>query len=262
MTSTDYIEPDRHARTGGLRAVFGNAWSKSIENAAGEHDQGASIVLAVLFEIEAWRPWLDEAMRLLSQAECERVRRKRHVSDRDELVLAYALHRLVLGNFLSCDPVEIALERDSLGRPFVQGNLVDTSLSHTQGAIAVAVSRQGFVGIDIEPAGRAVELPGIASSVMHPAEVEALSCLPEEVRAQALLALWVRKEALLKASGIGLMREMPTFKAPVGQPLGLPAADGTEGAVATLHMLEAGPLWVAAIAALPDARIQASWLFP
>ena len=97
---------------------------------------------------------------------------------------------------------------------------------------------------------------------MHPAEVEALSCLPEEVGAQALLALWVRKEALLKASGIGLMREMPTFKAPVGQPLGLPAADGTEGAVATLHMLEAGPLWVAAIAALPDARIQASWLFP
>ena len=82
------------------------------------------------------------------------------------------------------------------------------------------------------------------------------------MRAQALLALWVRKEALLKASGIGLMREMPTFNAPVGQPVGLPAADGTEGAVATLYMLEAGTLWVAAIAALPDARIQASWLFP
>ena len=55
---------------------------------------------------------------------------------------------------------------------------------------------------------------------------------------------------------------MPTFNAPVGQPVGLPAADGTEGAVATLYMLEAGTLWVAAIAALPDARIQASWLFP
>ena len=139
---------------------------------------------------------------------------------------------------------------------------MNTSLSHAHGAVAVAVSRQGFVGIDIEPAMRAVELPGIASSVMHPAEVSDLSRMSNEVRTQALLELWVRKEALLKASGIGLMREMPSFQAPVGQAVGLPAADGAEGAAATLHMLEAGPLWVAAIAALPEARFHASWLFP
>ena len=262
MTAADYIESDQPARTAGLHVAFGSAWSKLSGGAVEKHGQDTSAVLVALFEIEAWRPWLDDAMHLLSQSERSRVERKLRQSDREELVLAYALHRLVLGHFLPCDPAKIELERDTLGRPFVQGNALGTSLSHTQGAVAVAVTRQGFVGIDIEPALRAQELPGIASSVLHSDEVEMLSSMQEGSRASALLALWVRKEALLKASGIGLLREMHSFVAPAGRPVGLPAADGTDGAAATLHMLEAGSRWVAAIAAMPEARFQACWLLP
>ena len=262
MTPSDYIESGQPVRTDGLHAVFGNAWSKLMGGAIVQDHQDAPMVLVALFEIEAWRPWLGDAMCLLSQAERSRVERKLRKSDRDELVLAYALHRLVLGSFLSCDPVKIELERDTRGRPFVRGDELCTSLSHTHGAVAVAVSCQGFVGIDIEPATRAKELPGIASSVLHPVEAEVLSSFPEKIRGEALLALWVRKEALLKASGIGLMREMHSFVAPVGQPVGLPAVDGTEGAAATLHMLETGSRWVAAIAAVPEAGFQVCWLLP
>ncbi len=262
MTPADHIPPDRDARTEGLRAVFGRAWSTVVGNAEGNSGQGIPALLAVLFETEVWRPWLADALHLLSPAEQERVRRKLRTADRDELALAYALHRLVLGSFLSCDPAGIELDRDLSGRPFVHGNGLHTSLSHAHGAIAVAVSRQGFVGIDMEPAARASELPEIATSVMHSSEVDALSRLSAGGRAQALLALWVRKEALLKAAGIGLVREMTSFEAPAGRLVGLPMADGMEGAEATIHMLEAGSMWVAAIAALPETGFHAFWLFP
>ena len=262
MDPADHIKHAPHMQAEGLRVAFGNVWSKFIKSAVVSRGQSAPLVLAALFEIKAWRPWLEEAERLLSQAEREKVRRKRHASDREELVLAYALHRLVMGNFLLCDPVGIELERDPLGRPFVQGDEVNTSLSHTSGAIAVAVSPHGFVGIDIEPAIRAKELPEIASVVLHASEVATISRLPEPARAQAMLALWVRKEALLKASGIGLVREMHSFEAPIGQPVGLPAADGSQGAAAIAHMLEAGSFWVASIAVPPEARFHAAWLLP
>ena len=262
MDPADHIKHVPHVQTEALRVVFGNAWSKFIKSAVLSRGESAPLILAALFEIKAWHPWLEEAERLLSLAERDKVRRKRHVSDREELVLAYALHRLVMGSFLLCDPAGIELERDLLGRPFVQGDEVNTSLSHTSGAIAVAVSPHGFVGIDIEPAMRAKELPGIASVVLHASEVVTISRLPEAARAQALLALWVRKEALLKASGIGLVREMHSFEAPHGQPVGLPAADGSQGVAAIAHMLEAGSSWVAAIAMLPEARFHAAWLLP
>ncbi len=217
---------------------------------------------AFLFEFDAWRPWLEEALQLLSQAEHDRVRRKVRAKDRDELALAYGLHRLVLGQVLGSGPGKVALYRDPSGRPRVQEDPVQTSLSHAGGAFAVALNPHGFVGIDIESRTRAGELPEIACSVMHSSEVEALAAMPHAVRAEALLALWVRKEALLKASGIGLVREMHSFTAPIGQPVGLPCADGAQGPAADIHMLEASERWVAAIAGPTGSCVQTVWLSP
>ena len=52
-------------------------------------------------------------------------------------------------------------------------------------------------------------------------ELAALANLSDDARGRALLDLWVRKEALLKAAGIGLECEMETFPAPTGVPLPL-----------------------------------------
>ena len=245
-----------------LQGVFNNAWCKCMPAPAGAQRDDTPEMHAFLFEFDAWRPWLEEVLPLLSQAEHDRVRRKMRANDRDELAMAYGLHRLVLAQVLQSEPEEIALYRDTSGRPRVQGDPVQTSLSHAGGAFAVALNSHGFVGIDLESRTRAGELPEIASSVMHSTEVEALAAMTDGMRAEALLALWVRKEALLKASGIGLTREMHSFPAPIGQSVGLPAADGTQGPAATIHLLEASERWVAAIAGPPGSRVRTCWLSP
>ncbi len=66
-------------------------------------------------------------------------------------------------------------------------------------AIAVANCR---VGIDVESSIRAVRMRGIADQICHRDEVGVVPC------DAGLLALWVRKEALLKATGQRLAMAM------------------------------------------------------
>jgi 4'-phosphopantetheinyl transferase len=258
-------DASRPTRAAQLRAVFDAAWRRADGRDAGESALARSASqgsLAVFFDLDAWRPWLDDARLLLDDAEHARVQRKQRARDREELALGYGLHRLVLARLLQRDPAQVALGRDTLGRPCLPDDELHTSLSHADGAVAVAVGHGGCVGIDLERATRAAELPGIAERVWHPDEAPALASLPETQRAAALLALWVRKEALLKAAGIGLAREMDSFRAPAGEVLALPATGATDGADAIVYMLEVGPDWVAAIAGPPASTPFAAWLHP
>jgi len=247
------IDVRNPAQIGGLRAAFDGAWHRM-------HQVGADDdILALFFDLAAWRPWLDEALRLLDGAEQERVQRRQRVRDREDLALAYALHRLVLGGVLQRDAAQVVLSRDTLGRPWLPGDQLQTSLSHADGFAAVAVGGRGPVGIDLELARRAADMHEIAERVCHPSEARALAELPQAQRAQALLALWVRKEALLKAAGIGLARAMESFEAPTDRVLPLPVADGGE---AIIRMLDIGPAWVAAVAGRAGVSVRAGWLHP
>jgi 4'-phosphopantetheinyl transferase len=215
--------------------------------------------LAVFVAAEAWAPWNAEAFDLLDPGERERVLRKRRPDDRALTTLAYACHRLLLGAVLECAPGKVPLCRDARGCPVVAGDRFLTSLSHADGLVAIAVSSAGPVGIDIEPATRAGEMGEIAGRVCHPRELAALAALPGSERERALLSLWVRKEALLKAAGIGMAVEMDRFEAPADRVLALPgnARNGT----ATIRLFDGGERFLAAVAAAPGA-IASAWLAP
>ncbi|WP_417473041.1 4'-phosphopantetheinyl transferase family protein [Luteimonas mephitis] len=215
--------------------------------------------LAVFLASDAWSRWDDEAFTLLDAGERERVLSKRRPDDRKLTALAYACHRLLLSAVLECAPWEVPLGRDARGCPVVAGDRLLTSLSHAEGLVAIAVSPQGPVGIDIEPAARAGEMEEIAGRVCHPRELDALSALPGRQRERALLSLWVRKEALLKAAGIGMAVEMDRFEAPPDRALALPG-NGRHG-TATIRLFDGGDRFLAAVAAAPGA-ITSAWLAP
>lgn len=215
-------------------------------------------LVVVLADVRDWKSYLTDASMLLDAAENLRMRRKRQQSDREVLALAYALHRLLLGHSLGIDPATVPLWRDASGCPRVGDNLVHTSLSHGGDWIALAVSRAGPVGVDIEPLSRMHLLPEMAGAICDSSELAELETHALDQRGGALLALWVRKEALLKAAGTGLSVEMNSFAAPEGPIGSMPMLQGD----AWLEMLEAGPACLAALARPASAVAAVAWLSP
>ncbi len=217
-------------------------------------------IVVALLDVRDWTPWHEEALAILAPTELARVRRRRFQADRSTLVVAYALHRLLLAAVIGCRARDVPLYRDANGCPRVLGGRVQTSLSHAGGMIALAATSAGPVGIDLEQVVRAAAMPEIAARICHPDEVVALAVEHASVRAASLLSLWVRKEALLKAAGVGLAIEMDQFALPAdGVVRALPASGLPPTRV---RMLAAGGAVFAAIAGPPGIPVESGWLRP
>lgn len=151
--------------------------------------------------VEAHLPWL-------SADEEARRQRFRFERDRHRFLASRILLRRTLGAVLSRAPADVQLATDVDGKPRLTGSPADASphfnLTHTDGLVACAVSRQGDVGLDAEDLRRTVRLESLAGRVLSPREHGDLSGLAVPAQATRFLEHWCVKEAVLKATGTGL----------------------------------------------------------
>ena len=112
-----------------------------------------------------------------------------------ERALAYdILCRLLDGEFPR-------LEHDEKGAPYLPEHPeISVSISHCRKAVAVVVSSEGRVGIDVECRRKIGD--GLLERVCTPDE-QAAVCAAED-STMAFLQLWTRKEAVLKMRGTGI----------------------------------------------------------
>ena len=93
------------------------------------------------------------------------------------------------------------LEHDEKGAPYLPEHLeISVSISHCRKAVAVVVSSEGRVGIDVECRRKIGD--GLLERVCTPDEQSAV-CAAED-STMAFLQLWTRKEAVLKMRGTGI----------------------------------------------------------
>ena len=141
---------------------------------------------------------------LFGEDERARVSRLRFEDDRRRFLVGAALVRILMGVGLGCHPRHVRVRRDCRqcggyhGPVTVEGaDVVSLSVSHASSHVAVAISESGVVGIDIED-GRRPLSERVARSFLHPDERKST------VQEGDLLRVWTRKEAVLKAAGVGL----------------------------------------------------------
>jgi 4'-phosphopantetheinyl transferase len=126
--------------------------------------------------------------------------------DRRRFLAGRVLARRVVGNYLGYSPAEVTFALTAFGKPYLcqrGGPDLRFNLSHSGDMVALAVSLDDEVGVDIETAApdNADELVSIVLSEL---ELYAFARLPLVQRPAAFLRCWTRKEALLKAAGTGL----------------------------------------------------------
>lgn len=114
--------------------------------------------------------------------------------DATELLLTEA--RELLGRAAFVEHHCLRCGADDHGRPYLVGTPeLQVSLARSDGVSIVALSEAGPVGVDLEK-DDAAGFDGFAESAMHPDE---RARTPQEAT-----RTWVRKEAVLKATGRGL----------------------------------------------------------
>jgi 4'-phosphopantetheinyl transferase len=232
--------PVRNAMHAAFREAFPDG-TGTLARAVGDR------LVAVTCLLDDWWPFLSQARALLDDAELARAGRQRDPRKRDALVLTYALHRLLLAEASGQAPGGVDLFRDAKGCPRLRGTGLHTSLSHTDAGVAFAVSAHGPVGVDLEPAQRVADMPAIRERIVHPDDEQALLGLSPEAETRALLGIWVRKEAVLKAAGIGLECEMDAFAAFRDGEVAIPGGVFA-GMLVSVRLLDAGPRWMLAVA--------------
>lgn len=92
-------------------------------------------------------------------------------------------------------------EKGAHGKPYLKGARLQFSLSHTNGAVCAAFSDDGEIGVDIERRDRRVTQPLKAKVLCENERAQVLSD-------EDFVRVWVKKEAFLKRTGIGLATKL------------------------------------------------------
>lgn len=152
----------------------------------------------------------DEALAVLLTEE-ERARAARFVRPLNgaQYIAARGTVRKILAGYLGVAPQAIVFAVGPHGKPSVEGLSFNFSDSGALGALAV--SREGALGVDIERVSERGHA-ALARRYFAPAEIAAFEALPEAEQAAAFYRVWTRKEAFLKAMGTGLATDLRAFE--------------------------------------------------
>ncbi|MFV1964537.1 MAG: 4'-phosphopantetheinyl transferase superfamily protein [Pirellulaceae bacterium] len=144
---------------------------------------------------------------MLSPDEDERYARFYRDRDRHSYLLAHVMLRRALSSYAEVPPREWTFRLGEFGKPSLDGPIdipLQFNLSHTQGAVACAFTKNRAIGVDIQVDPGSGRLFELAHRVFFPAEMEMLERLDGPQRDPTATLLWTLKEALAKAIGVGV----------------------------------------------------------
>lgn len=135
--------------------------------------------------------------------------------------IGYAATRTALRHALAArvglPACQLRFERDSAGRPRLAPTQsaasakIDFNVSHSEQHALIALSVERRVGVDIEIRDADLNWRALAKVALAGSEEVRIATLRAHLQLDAFYDVWTAKEALLKALGIGITREMTWF---------------------------------------------------
>lgn len=163
----------------------------------------------------------------------ERARAARYLVEapRHQFVGCRAALKILLAHELNLAPQDVRLVIQRWGKPMLHPERIRSRQADSrdaQGAIQFSVSHSADcgliglarfpIGVDLEYSQPRLRVASLANMVLSSREQELWNSVPPRQREQQMLRLWVCKEALLKALGLGIAECLQQVSFPIPLP--------------------------------------------
>lgn len=145
----------------------------------------------------------------LSASERDRADRYKSPDRRDNFIYHRAMLRQILAEYAGLMPAEVPLTTSPAGKPLwnddtTEARQLNFNLSHSGELAILGVTQGRTIGVDVECGDLKTDYDAVARQMFSAREMAIYENLLPGERADAALRAWTRKEAYLKAVGIGL----------------------------------------------------------
>ncbi len=140
---------------------------------------------------------------MVTEAEQARAARFRQSADAHRHVIGRAVLRYALGRLCGMPPTSIVFRVSGRGKPTVDDG-PSFNISHSGNDVVVALAAAGRLGVDVEAVRPHDDLFDVARLSFVASEVDALQQAPIGEQLRHFYRVWARKEAMLKALGVGI----------------------------------------------------------
>jgi 4'-phosphopantetheinyl transferase len=179
-------------------------------------DRSIGSVEVALFDLNVSREALSAYESVLDTQERRRAAQFHHNRDRDRFIARHGQLRARLGQELGEAPDTICICADAHGKPFLPDHPeLRFNLSSSKALALCVIGRGVEIGCDIEWRAPELACRGVADRLFAPAERAALAVLPEALWVEGFFNCWTRKEAYVKALGLGLSYPLDAFRVSV-----------------------------------------------
>jgi 4'-phosphopantetheinyl transferase len=194
-------------------------------------------------EIHIWRANLnppasqiEQFAAILAADEQQRAARFHFKRDRRRFIVGRGVLRLILGYYLGLSPGRVQFSYGAWGKPALAETFgraeeqLFFNLAHSGEMAVYAMLHNQEIGVDVEQIRPMPDLEQIALRFFAVQEQAALLRLPAGQRQDAFFNCWTRKEAYIKALGVGLAQPLDQFCVSLapGEPANLVSIAGSE----------------------------------
>ncbi len=160
--------------------------------------------------LEVSEPALARLRCALSADEVLRSERFRFACLQRRFVAGRGALRAILAGYLAMEPERVKFGYTAHGKPFLVNSPVDIqfNVSHCGDLMVAAFCNGWALGVDIEKEDRQFGAMEIAERFFCDREKEEIARKAPDERAAAFFQIWTAKEAILKATSLGLALEL------------------------------------------------------
>jgi 4'-phosphopantetheinyl transferase len=159
---------------------------------------------------------------LLDTEERTRAGRYAFEQDRRRFTITRAVLRITLADALGIAPAALRFGSTPYHKPFVawprEGRGLHFNVSHAGDFALIATAQRHSIGVDVERVRDDVDCAQMAERIFSTRERAALAEVAQTARPRAFFDLWTRKEAYVKARGLGLSLPLDSFDVALNHP--------------------------------------------